>query len=136
MKTCGIEIDNEKAIIVSLERYDDGTIEICEHSTKIVLNDHEKSESIKNFSDLVHSQLDTIDARRIAIIKRQTKGPYASGALSFKIESVIQCYKGLDVELIASSTIKAFLKRNAMEINPKYKYQENALKAAFYLMKK
>ena len=135
MKTCGIEIDNDKAIIVGLERYEDGTIEICEHSTKIVLNDHEKSESIKDFSDLVHSQLDTIGADRIAVIKRQTKGPYAAGALSFKIESVIQCYKGLDVELIASATIKAYLKKNSMEIKPKYKYLENALQAAFYLMK-
>lgn len=136
MKTCGIEIDNDKAILVSLEKYEDGTIEICEHSTKIVLNDHENSNSIKDFSDLVHSQLDTIGANRVAIIKRQTKGPYAAGALSFKIESVIQCYKGLDVELVASATIKAYLKRNALEINPKYKYMENALKAAFYLMKK
>lgn len=136
MKTCGIEIDNDKAIIVSLERYDDDTIEICEHSTKIVLNDHEKSESIKDFSDLVHSQLDTIDASRIAIIKRQTKGPYAAGALSFKIESVIQSYKELDVELIASATIKAYLRKNPIDIKPKYKYQDNALKAAFYLMKK
>jgi hypothetical protein len=136
MKTCGIEIVNDKAILVNLERYDDGTIEICEHSTKIVLNDHVKSESIKDFSDLVNSQLDTIDASRIAIIKRQTKGPYAAGALSFKIESVIQCYKGLDVELIPFATIKAFLRKNTLDIKPQYKYQENALKAAFYLMKK
>ena len=136
MITCGIEIDNDKAIIVCLELYEDGIIEICEHSTKVVLNNHEKSDSIKDFSDLVHSQLDIIGASRIAVIKRQTKGPYAAGALSFKIESVIQCYKGLNVELIASPTIRAYLKRNSMNIKPKYKYQENALKTAFYLMKK
>lgn len=136
MKTCGIEIDNDSVIILCLEKYEDGNIEISEHSTKISLNDHESAGSIKEFADLVYSQLDTIGVDKIGIIKRQTKGPYAAGALTFKIESIIQCYKGSDVELIASATIKAFLRKNSMGIASKYKYQENALNAAFYLIKK
>jgi Protein of unknown function (DUF3010) len=136
MITCGIEIDNNTAIILCLEKYDDGNIETCEHSTKIALNDHENADSIKEFADLIYSQLNTIGADKIGIIKRQTKGPYAAGALSFKIESIIQCYKGGRVELIALATIKAFLKRNPKSINSKYKYQENALNTAFYLIKK
>lgn len=136
MITCGIEIDNDTAIILCLEKYEDENIEICEHSTKISLNDHENASSIKEFADLVYSQLDTIGADKIGIIKRQTKGPYAAGALTFKIESIIQCYKGCDIVLIASATIKAFLRKNPKGITSKYKYQENALDAAFYLIKK
>jgi hypothetical protein len=136
MKTCGIEIDNDKAVIVSLEKYDDGTIEICEHSTKLSLAEHENSTAVKEYVDILHSQLDTIGADSICIIKRQMKGQFAAGGLSFKIEALIQCYKDVEVELIPLPTIKTFLKKNPMPIKAKYKYQENALKAAFYLISK
>ena len=136
MITCGIEIDNNRAIIVCLEKYKDGTIEICEHSTKIVLDNHENSNSVKEFNDLIHSQLDTISPIKIGIVKRQIKGPYAAGGLSFKIESLIQCYKGTKVVLVPLPTIKTYLKKNPRTINPKYKYQENGFNTAYYLMKK
>ncbi len=136
MKTCGIEIDNNTAILVSLEKYDDGTIEICEHSTKLSLAEHEDSTAVKEFVDILHSQLDTIGADSICIIKRQMKGQFAAGGLSFKIEALIQCYSDVEVELIPLPTIKAFIKKNPMSIKAKYKYQENALKAAFYLISK
>ncbi len=134
MKTCGIEIDNDTAIIVGIEEYDDNTIEISEHSTKLTLTDHESSVIIKEYMDLIHSQLDTLDSDRIGIIKRQIKGPYAAGGLSFKIESLLQTYKGIDVELIPMPTIKAFIKKNPLKTSTKYKYQDGALKAAYYLI--
>ena len=136
MKTCGIEIDNNTAIIIAIEKYDDGTSEICENSTKIILNEHETSLNIKEFADLIYFQLDTIGANSISVIKRQTKGQFSAGALSFKIESIIQCYKGSDVVLVALPTVKAFLKKNPNPLKPKYKYQVNALNTAHYLMEK
>ena len=136
MITCGIEITNDKAIIVCLEEYSDKTVEICEHSTKLTLENHEDSHTVKDFVDIVHSQLDTIGADSIGIIKRQIKGNYAAGGLTFKIEGIVQTYKESDVRLIPLPTIKSFIKKNPMNIQPKYKYQENALKLAYYLLKK
>jgi len=136
MKTCGIEIDNDTAIFVGLEKRNDNTIEINEHSTKLTLTNHESASVIKEYVDLIHSQLDTLNPDKIAIIKRQIKGRYSSGGLSFKIEGLIQTYKGMDVELIPMPTIKAFVKKNPLSINPDFKYQDNALSAAYYLLNK
>jgi hypothetical protein len=136
MKTCGIEIDNDKVIIVAIEEYGDGIVELNEHSAKLQLENHEDSENIKQFSDLIHSQLDTIDADLTCIIKRQMKGPYAAGGLSFKIESLIQCYRPKDIKLVALQTIKAYFKKHSQDLKPKYKYQENALLAANFMLKK
>lgn len=136
MKTCGIEIDNNKVVLVCLEKNDEGTVEISKHSTKIALDDHENSSEVRTFLGTIASHLDTIGADSICIIKRQMKGQFAAGGLSFKIEGLVQCYAAKDVVLISGATIKAFLKKNPNSIVAKYKYQQSALNAAFYLMNK
>lgn len=133
MKTCGVEIDNKSVIIVGLEMFDDGTFEICKHSTKVSLTEHESSISVKEFLAEVSSKLDAIGADSISILKRQMKGQFAAGGLSFKIEGLIQCYKPLEVNLISPLTVKAYLKKSPNPITAKYKYQQSALNVAFYL---
>lgn len=134
MKTCGIEIDNNKVVLVSLEKNAEDTIEISKHSTKLAIADHEDASVVKAFLSTIHTQLDVIGADTICIIKRQMKGQFSAGGLSFKIEGLIQCYAAKEVTLVSGPTIKAFLKKTPNPIVAKYKYQQNALNAAFYLM--
>jgi len=134
MKTCGIEIVNDTALLLCLEQKDDGSVEISKHSTKIKLEEHDNSVKVKQFASAIYEQLDSIDADVIAILKRQSKGQFSAGALSFKIESIVQCYPNKDVSIVAPATVKAFLRKNPIHIQARYKYQENALHLAYLLL--
>ncbi len=134
MKTCGIEITNDTALFLCIEKNENGSVEISKLSTKIKLEEHDNSVNVKQFAATVYARLDDINADAIAIIKRQSKGQFSAGAVSFKIESIIQCYPNKDVSIVAPATVKAFLRKNPLPIQAKYKYQENALNAAHFLL--
>ncbi|WP_346861688.1 DUF3010 family protein [uncultured Draconibacterium sp.] len=134
MRTCGIEIINDTALLLCLEKTGDGSLEISKLSTKIKLEEHDNSVHVKQFAASIYAQLNILDADSIAIIKRQSKGQFSAGAVSFKIESIIQCYPNKDVRIVAPATVKAFLRKNPVPTQAKYKYQENALNAAHFLL--
>lgn len=133
MKTCGIEIDKHEAIFVCIEKYDDGNIEITNDLKKITLLNDENPVQLWDFFDLIKSHLDTINPKEIAIIKL-SKGKFSASSISFKIEALLQLYRGNKIKLIASTTLTAFYKKNHIPLIAKYKYQEPALKLAYYLM--
>ncbi|MCY1721359.1 DUF3010 family protein [Prolixibacteraceae bacterium Z1-6] len=134
MRTCGIEIVNDTALLLCIEKNENGNVEINRLSAKIKLEEPDNSVHVKEFAATIYACLDEINADAIAILKRQSKGQFSAGALSFKIESVIQCYPNKDVRIVAPATVKAFLRKNPIQIQAKYKYQENALNAAHFSM--
>ncbi|MDF2433165.1 MAG: hypothetical protein JWP44_2796 [Mucilaginibacter sp.] len=133
MKTCGIEIDKHEVIFVCLEKYDDDNIEITSDLKKISLLNDEDPVQIWVFFDLIKSHLDTINPDKVAIIKL-SKGKFSASSISSKIEGILQLYRNSQIKLIAPTTLTAYYKKNDIPLTAKYKYQESALKLAYYLM--
>ena len=135
MKVCGIEIDKNNAIFYSIE--EDGQGNLSDATSKIkslAIQDDSDDRSVKEFVDVLTSHFDSMNYDKIAILKRQTKGRFSSAPISFKVEGLIQLYPAVHVELISPATVRSFIKKNAIPINPTFKYQQNALNLAFYLI--
>ncbi len=123
MNICAIELKSNYAVIVVFKenKYVDLKIK------KIVLEDDENQNSIREFCNQFLVFLEQEKIEKIVIKKRSKKGNFAGGAVTFKIEGLIQLNPLCSVELLSSQTISAYEKKNLIEypINLK-KYQEPA----------
>lgn len=130
-RICGIEIKSSEAILVVLEHDDDNAEFIDIDPRKIKLGNDESCELIKSFSDAVINFTRDNHIDTIVIKKRAKKGTMAGGAISFKIETIIQLNGLVDVSFISGQAIAAANKREPFEIpNNIKKYQETAFMAA------
>jgi hypothetical protein len=123
MNICGIELKANQTILAVQK---DG--EYLDLKTKkITLEDDEKQESIRSYCNDLLVFLTQNDIEQVYIKKRAKKGNFAGGAVTFKMESLIQLNPKCLVELVSSQTISAFEKKNSIEF-PKglMKYQEQA----------
>jgi len=135
MRTIGIDIDKTKAIFFALEQAADGTIHNITGKTKtITLKDETDQQSVLDFLRESHAYLGSIQAGKIAIKARQTKGKFSASPLSFKLEALLQTYADSPIRLIAPATVNAFFKKNEFPVTPDHNYQEDAARIAFYLL--
>jgi len=132
MKICGIELKGSDAIIAVAEMVDGIVSHILIETKKISLTDDEDYEQVQSFSCLLQGLVRDNGINIIAIKKRNKKGNYAGGAVTFKIEGIIQLLQGSQIILIAPTTIAAAEKRRAFTI-PKSlnQYQVDAFKTAY-----
>ncbi|QKF80526.1 DUF3010 family protein [Halarcobacter ebronensis] len=123
MNICGIELKSNQAMLVVIN--ENGYLDL--KTKKIVLENDEEQNSIREFCNqfLLFLEENAIDA--IAIKKRGKKGAFAGGAVTFKMEGLIQLNPLTKVELLSSQTISSFEKRNNIEYPQSLKkYQEQA----------
>ncbi len=132
----GIDISSSTAVFMVLRNSDSGVTDITGDVKKISMEDDESSADIQKMHEELHAHFDAIKPQKIGILRRSRKGKFAASAASFKVEAMIQNYKGLDVEIISGPTVKAFLKKNPLPFAPKHKYQEKAFGMAWYLLRK
>ena len=90
---------------------------------------------MRSFFETVRNSFDLNTPDRIGIIKRNKKGKFAGGAVSFKMEGLIQLYEKKNIRLISPHTLRSFQKKENPQIIPKYKYQNKAYLLALYLLK-
>ena len=133
MKTVGIEIDNDRAIFFVLENIDSKMTNITNDFKQLKLNDDKDNNEIREFQSVVFTHLDSINPDRIAILTRQGKGRFASSSISFKIETLIQCYNKVNVEFVSPQALNIYYKKNPFEVNTSHNYQEKAAKLSKYL---
>lgn len=130
-RICGIELKSSEAILAVIEVTDDGYEFVDIEPKKIKLGNDESNELVKSFYDAVvnFSKDNHIDS--FVIKKRAKKGNMAGGAVSFKLEAIIQLNGVAGVEFVSGQGIAAEHKKTPFEfpdgIN---KYQENAFMAA------
>ena len=131
-KICGIKIDSNKIIIVILTG-SKGNFEYVDTSiTKIELQDHTKQENVKSFKQAVDTFLASEDISLVAIKGRATKGNFAGGAISFKIEAIIQTMER-EVRVISPNSISALFKKKSIDLSMiKNKYQIEAAQTAYF----
>lgn len=123
MKLCGIELKSNNVILVVLDdnKYCDLKIK------KLILEDDEKQGDIRQFCNdfLLFLEQNQID--KVVIKKRAKKGNFAGGAVTFKLEGLIQLNPMCEVELISPQAISSFEKKNIIEFPTTLKkYQEQA----------
>ncbi len=143
MKVLGIEIKGREIRIVALE--DNGGIitDVTGNYKPIKLEDDENAENVKLFKNALHATLSNFDADIIAIRWRnpkpvrgdQSENNNSSSPISFKIEGLIQIYENSKVNLVKPQSSTAYVKKNPLPFDPKYGYQSEALKIAFYQIK-
>ena len=137
MKTCGIELKGNEAIIVCLQKSGNEITQVHAEVKKIKLADSLDQESIRNFLSSINSFFASANLDAIGIKARATKGRFAGGSVSFKMEGLIQS-TNFKVGVIPGATLKAKMK-NDLEQWEKYgvnSYQKDALLLAAYLITK
>jgi hypothetical protein len=123
MNICGIELKANNALLVVLKdnEYIDTKIK------KIILEDDEKQEDIRKFCNEFLDFLQKNEIEKIFIKKRAKKGNFSGGAVTFKMEGLIQLNPLCSVELISTQTISSFEKKNQIQFPKELnKYQEQA----------
>lgn len=123
MNICGIELKANNTILVVLKNneYIDTKIK------KIVLEDDEKQEDIRKFCNEFLDFLQKNEIEKIFIKKRAKKGNFSGGAVTFKMEGLIQLNPLCSVELISTQTVSTFEKKNQIQFPKELnKYQEQA----------
>ncbi len=123
MNICGIELKANNVILVILKNseYMDTKIK------KITIEDDEKQEDIRKFCNEFLDFLEKNEIEKVFIKKRAKKGTFAGGAVTFKLEGLIQLNPICNVELISSQSIATFEKKNQIEFPQELKkYQEQA----------
>ncbi len=128
MKICGIELKSNNAILVLLDDKEFIDLKI----KKIILEDDENQEDIRKFCNEFLLFLEQNEIEKILIKKRAKKGNFAGGAVTFKMEGLIQLNPICNVELISPQAISSFEKKNDLEFPSSLKkYQEQAYLAAY-----
>ena len=123
MNICGIELKANNVILVVLKNNEYIDIKI----KKIVLEDDEKQEDIRKFCNEFLDFLQKNEIEKVFIKKRAKKGAFSGGAVTFKLEGLIQLNPFCSVDLISSQSISTFEKKNEIEFPKELKkYQEQA----------
>ncbi len=98
---------------------------------KLSLEDDEDEKCVTDFFNTVREIIKEHGIEKIAIKKRAKKGNFAGGAVTFKIEALVQLNGICAVELVSPRAISSFEKKNSIEFPPKLnKYQQQAYLAA------
>lgn len=123
MKICGIELKSNNVIlaVVDDKKFIDLKIK------KLILEDDESQIDIRKFCSEFLVFLEQNEIEKIVIKKRAKKGNFAGGAVTFKLEGLIQLNPQCEVELVSSQAISSFEKKNIVEFPKELKkYQEQA----------
>ena len=123
MNICGIELKANNVILVVLKnnKYIETSIK------KIIIEDDEKQEEIRKFCNEFLDFLQKNEIEKVFIKKRAKKGTFSGGAVTFKLEGLIQLNPLCSVDLISSQSISTFEKKNLVEFPKELKkYQEQA----------
>lgn len=128
MKICGIDLKASNMILVVLENGKFLDLKI----KKIVLENDESQEEIRKFCNDFLFFLEQNEIEKIVVKKRAKKGNFSGGAVTFKMEGLIQLNPLCSVELITSQSISSFEKKNEIEYPSSLKkYQEQAFLTAY-----
>ena len=123
MSICGIELKANNVILVVLKNNEYIETKI----KKLLIEDDEKQEDIRKFCNEFLDFLQKNEIKKVFIKKRAKKGTFSGGAVTFKIEGLIQLNPFCSVDLTSSQTVITFEKKNQIEFPKELKkYQEQA----------
>ena len=137
MIVCGVELSGSDAVVCLLN-LDQGQFSLPECKVrKLSLRKNHTSEDLKQFQAEFAQWLVNYDVRKVAVKERMTKGRFAGGAVSFKLEATLQLMadRDLEVSLLSPALIKSTLAAHPVPIafaqTGLKAFQENAFLVAY-----
>jgi len=130
MKACGIELKANDAILTIVEQTDQVS-HIAVSIKKISLGDSESTTDIIAFKENVETFFSDNGIEKVFIKKRATKGKFAGGSNTFKMEALIQLITEQEIILLSSQSISAFNKKHSVTLPESLKkYQHESFLTA------
>lgn len=116
MRICGVDLVGNEAVICLLELKGQQFILPECRVRKLALPKEHSREDLQQFQFAFAKLMTDYKVSTVAIRERQTKGKFAGGAVSFKMEAAIQLISALDVLVLSAVTSKAILKENRLPL--------------------
>lgn len=127
MKYCGIELKGDEARVISVEIAADSYSVNSLLVDKFKIKDPASQQEMQSFAATFQRFLTAGQFDMIGIKGRMTKGRFAGGSTSFKLEGIIQCMP-FSISIINPATIRAKLKDKELNLTGCKEYQIEALK--------
>ena len=138
MRICGCEISAQEVRLAVVELNDEQNVELFRiKKTRIELKDDMSEENLRSFLAALQefSQENTIGT--FVIKTRAKKGRMAGGAVSFKIETLIQLVEGCNTRFVSPIALSNFAKKKLLGYPEKLPvYLKNAFLCGAYALAK
>ena len=117
MRICGVELTGNDVVVCLLHLENKQfTIPDC-RVRKLTLPKEHTREDLKQFQFAFAKLMGDYGVNQVVIRERMTKGKFAGGAISFKLEAAIQLIADIDVALLSPTQIKSALSGNPLPIS-------------------
>ena len=138
MRICGCEISAQEVRLAVVYRDDEGNVaKLPLKTTRIELKDDTSEADLRSFLASLHEFARDNEVETFAIKTRAKKGKMAGGAVSFKIETLIQLVDGCDTKFVNPVALSHFAKKEVEEYPEKLLvYLKNAFLAGAYALTK
>ncbi|WP_299668738.1 DUF3010 family protein [uncultured Ruegeria sp.] len=138
MRVCGCEISAKEVRLAIVRKNDDGNIEMLRpKTTRIELEDDTCEADLRSFLAALDEFCRQNEIETFVIKTRAKKGRMAGGAISFKIETLIQLVEGCKTRFVSPVALSHFAKKE-VEVYPEKLpvYLKNAFLAGAYALTK
>ena len=138
MRVCGCEISSKEVRLAVVFLNDEGNVEMLRlKTTRIELADDTSQADIRSFLADLQGFAQDHDINTFVVKTRAKKGRMAGGAVSFKIETLIQLVEGCHTGFVSPVALAHFSKKN-LDVYPKKLpvYLKNAFLSGAYTMMK
>jgi hypothetical protein len=138
MRICGCEISAQEVRLAVVQLNDEGKIEMLRlKTTRIELTDDTSEADLRAFQAELQAFASEHQIDTFVIKTRAKKGKMAGGAVSFKIETLIQLVEGCDTRFVSPVALSNFAKKQ-LEAYPEklLVYLKNAFLAGGYVLTK
>ena len=138
MRVCGCEISAQEVRLAVVYRDDGGNVaKLPLKTTRIELKDDTSEVDLRSFLASLGEFARDNKVETFAIKTRAKKGKMAGGAVSFKIETLIQLVEGCDTKFVNPVALSNFAKKEVEEYPEKLLvYLKNAYLAGAYALTK
>ncbi len=133
MKYCGIELKGDEARVIGIETNGDGYTVSATGIDRFKIKDPSSQQDIQSFATAFEKFLAAGQFDAIGIKGRMTKGRFAGGSTSFKMEGIIQRMT-YPVSIINQATMRSKLKDIDPDMTGCKDYQAEALKVVLTMM--
>jgi hypothetical protein len=136
MRVCGCEISASEVRLAVVHRAVEGNIEMRRlNTTRIELEDDTSEADLRSFLAALQEFSRENEIDTFVIKTRAKKGRMAGGAVSFKIEALIQLVEGCNTRFVSPVALSHFAKKEVESYPDKMPvYMKNAFLSGAYVL--
>ena len=136
MKVCGCEISAQEVRLAVVYLNDDGDVELLRlKTTRLELEDDTSEADLRLLLATLHEFARDNEIDIFAVKTRAKRGRMAGGAVSFKIETLIQLVQGCQTRFVNPVALSHFAKKEVEEYPEKLPvYLKNAFLSGAYAL--